>query len=166
MCRHVTILGIGSTLMGDDGVGVLAAERLREAALPEGIEVVASGLIGLDLVYALEDVEAAVVIDAADFGGEPGRIEVTSPDCLSELGVERLAASHTIGLAEALTMLRLTGVAPEIRLVCVQPADVSPREGLSPALAACLDDVCSAALKAAIELADGGSEDASHRPRS
>lgn len=152
--RQVTILGIGSILMGDDGVGVRAAEALQTVEPQEGVDVVVSGLLGLDLIYALEEVEAAVIIDAADFGGEPGEIRVVSPDSLAEAGVERLAAAHSIGLAEALTMLRLTGVTPDLRLVCVQPSDVSPREGLSPVLEAALPAVCNAAMEAARELAE------------
>jgi hydrogenase maturation protease len=150
--RDVTIVGIGSTLMGDDGIGVRAAERLREAELPGGVRVVASGLIGVDLVYELEELEAAVIIDAADFRGEPGEIKVASPDQIEDLGIERLGAAHSIGLAEALTMLKLTGADPVIRLVCVQPKDVSPREALSPELEARLAAVCDAALEAAIGL--------------
>ncbi|MBP7561186.1 MAG: hydrogenase maturation protease, partial [Armatimonadetes bacterium] len=83
MKRQVTILGIGSILMGDDGVGVRAAEALQTVEPQEGVDVVVSGLLGLDLIYALEEVEAAVIIDAADFGGEPGEIRVVSPDSLA-----------------------------------------------------------------------------------
>lgn len=154
MTRQVTILGIGSTLMGDDAVGVRAAEALLAAGLPGGIDVVASGLIGLDLIYALEEVEAAVIIDAADFGGEPGEIRVAAPDEIEGLGIERLAAAHSIGLVEALTLLRLTGADPDIRLVCVQPGEVAPRDGLTPALEAALPAVCRAAVDVATSLSE------------
>jgi hypothetical protein len=46
----ILVLGIGNILLRDEGVGVRVIERIREAALPEGVEVVDGGTAGADLL--------------------------------------------------------------------------------------------------------------------
>ena len=52
---HTLILGVGSPLMGDDAVGVIAIQRLREhPALPPGVVVDGGGTHGRGLIPRME----------------------------------------------------------------------------------------------------------------
>jgi Ni,Fe-hydrogenase maturation factor len=49
--RRVVVLGIGNTILCDEGVGVHAALALRERhSLPDGVEVIDGGTAGMELL--------------------------------------------------------------------------------------------------------------------
>src|SRR5262249_20284120 len=77
---RILIAGIGNVYLGDDGFGVVVAERLRLRTLPEEVEVVDFGIRGIDLAYALQDCDAAVLVDTVRRGGEPGTLFVLEPE--------------------------------------------------------------------------------------
>ncbi|MGD9497988.1 MAG: hydrogenase maturation protease [Armatimonadota bacterium] len=73
--RRVVVMGVGNELRGDDGIGVLLAERLEQCVdcpvfvtfdLPEDYAVKAADLRP----------DVLLVLDAADFGGEPGQVRL------------------------------------------------------------------------------------------
>ena len=78
---RILIAGIGNIFLGDDGFGVEVAQRLLRRQLPDGVRVVDFGIRGYDLAYALLDgYDAAILVDAAARGGEPGTLYVIEPE--------------------------------------------------------------------------------------
>lgn len=69
--RRVVVMGVGNELRGDDGFGVVLAERL-EGRVPQRIFVTFD--LPEDYAVKVADLrpEIVLVLDAADFGGEPG----------------------------------------------------------------------------------------------
>ncbi len=107
----ILILGIGNILMADDGVGVRVVERLRDHSLPETVELVDGGTAGADLIDILSDRQKAIVIDAIDIDAEPGSIHRFNGDTwMASAG--RTLSLHEVGLAQALSMVRLINSAP------------------------------------------------------
>ena len=136
------VIGIGNTMRRDDGVGILAIERLAER-IPDG----AAQLVAMDgestrLIETWAGADRAVVIDAMRSGERAGavrRIEV-GRDALPSWAP--LASSHHAGLAEAVDLGRALDRLPDqLVIYAVEVEDVSPGEGLSPAVAAALSDL-------------------------
>lgn len=126
----VVVLGIGNTLLGDDGVGIAVVRRLEDAGLPPSVRLVDGGTGGLGLLHILADARAAVVIDAVDAKLAPGSVVKLDGD---RLGTGRAPVSlHHPRLADLLALLRRLGRRPRLRLVGVQVADVSPGELSGP----------------------------------
>jgi len=73
------VAGIGNVWMGDDAFGSEVARRLI-GRLPAGVEVRDFGISALDLQYALERCEAAIVVDVVRRGGAPGTLYVLEPE--------------------------------------------------------------------------------------
>lgn len=144
--RPILILGIGNTLLGDDGVGVRTVELLRERELPPSVELLEGGTRGLALVDELPGREQVVVIDALDAGREAGAI------CrLDEKQLENHAGGglslHDFGLLEALEMARLLGDAPrEVILYGVQPKQIGLGLELSPEVSRALPELLELVL--------------------
>ena len=68
--RPILVLGLGNPIMGDDGVGLVALERLRERCeLSEGVELVDGGTWGMNL---LPDIEVRGNVAAASTRSAPG----------------------------------------------------------------------------------------------
>ena len=53
--KPILIIGIGNTLLKDEGIGVHVIERLKTLALPEDVEVLEGGVLGLDLIEYMEE---------------------------------------------------------------------------------------------------------------
>lgn len=139
------ILGFGNTLMGDDGIGVRAIERLREAAPPD-LDLAEGGTSALDAIDWLAGRNRLILIDAVRGGRAPGTIYRFTP---AELRTPaKLALSlHSISLPEAMRLWELQLEAmPEIVIFGVEPSATEWGTGLSAPVAAALPEVCRLAL--------------------
>jgi Ni,Fe-hydrogenase maturation factor len=72
--RTVNIIGVGNLLMGDDGVGPAAVERLSARRLPPGVRVLDAGLAVSDVLGTLDPADPLIVIDAVRGGGAAGTV--------------------------------------------------------------------------------------------
>jgi hydrogenase maturation protease len=134
----VVVIGIGNAMRGDDGVGPAAVEQLRLGHDPRVDYVTLDGE-STRLLDAWRGRERAVVIDAVRSEAEPGAVHRL------ELGHDAMptgppaTSTHGGGLAEALELGRELDRLP-LRLIVlgVEAGDLSPGEGLSPAVSAAL----------------------------
>jgi len=137
----ICVLGIGNTLMGDDGVGVEVVEQLDAVAMGPSVEVVAGATAGMALVHHFTDSELVFVIDAIDADAEPGAIFRFDPD---DAGVMNLRSNniHGMGLPYMVTAARLKGATPEVLVFAVQVGSVTPRDReLTPEVQAAVERV-------------------------
>ena len=85
----VNIVGVGSTVMRDDGLGLAAIERLRERGVPEGVRLHDAGLALSDILTTLDPACALILVDAVRAGGPAGSLYKLRLDPLaSDAGVE------------------------------------------------------------------------------
>ncbi|HET7703308.1 MAG TPA: hydrogenase maturation protease [Candidatus Limnocylindrales bacterium] len=145
MSGRVLIACVGNVLRHDDGFGVAVARELERRDLPDGVELIETGIGGMTVVQQLMDGYAAlVVVDAMEAGAEPGTLWTIDPDVPEPSGIDRdewrvlfqnlhLAEPHRIFLLAR----SLGALPPVVRLVGCQPADTdSMDEILSPRVAA------------------------------
>lgn len=156
--RQILVLGLGNTLLTDEQVGVRVAERVgadpRAGAL--GIRALDGGTIGLTLLVEMEDAGAMVVIDAAELGGPPGRIETFEGPQMDRFLRTRGRNPHDIGLDDMLDGLRLREAVPENRaLVAIQPARLGIGEAMTAPVAAAVP-VAAERVLALVALWRGG----------
>jgi hydrogenase maturation protease len=119
----ITLLGLGSILMRDDGVGVQAVKAVQERfEVPPELDIVDGGTSGLDLLPFLEGRDRVLFVDAVDFGQEPGFMGELENDAIPAFFVQNKASLHHIGLADVLATARLMNILPpEICLIGIQP---------------------------------------------
>lgn len=142
MNRGILVLGIGNLLMGDEGVGVRAVERLQEDTWPEGVTVVDGGTGGFHLLEYLQTFSPIVMIDATMNGEPAGTLHVLRPKYASDF--PRALTAHDIGLRDLVESAALLGPLPDITLVTVSITEIQsmvltlspPVEAALPALAA------------------------------
>ena len=134
--RRVVILGIGNTILSDEGVGVHAALALNERyALPDGVEVIDGGTAGMELLDALADVDLLLVLDAVKAGRAPGSVL-----CLVGAEVPVFFRSklspHQVSICDVLASLEFAGQAPrELVLIGVEPESLELGLELTPTVA-------------------------------
>jgi hydrogenase maturation protease len=140
------VIGLGNPLMGDDGLGLAALERLAaDWVLPPTIELVDGGTWGLNLLHRIEAAGQVLFLDAVNAGREPGEpVELERDELPRMLGLK--LSPHQIDLREVLAVAELRGTVPStIACLGLQPASVEMRTALSPVLQARLDDLVTAA---------------------
>jgi hydrogenase maturation protease len=158
------ILGVGNLLLSDEGVGLRVVERLAASYdLPEGVQTLDGGTLGLDLLYYLEGVENLLIIDAVEMGQEPGTLlRLEGDEVPSFLSVKM--SPHQIGIPDMLFAAKLKDLYPRnVVLWGVQPTTLDTGLELSPAVAAQVDVLVS---KVAEQLTQWGKQARQKKGRS
>jgi len=144
--RRTIVIGLGSPLMGDDGLGIVALERLRPFA-PDTVELIDGGTWGMNLLHLVESADRLLLLDAIDAGKAPGE-----PIELVDHEVPRYFAAklspHEIDLRDVLALAELRGALPgEIVALGVQPGEVQMGTELTAPVAAAIDALVERAVE-------------------
>lgn len=106
MSHKVLVLGLGNTILKDDGVGIYVARRVRELVKDGDVNVVEASLAGFNLLDLLVGYDAALIVDAVETEGLPVG-ELCQLDTDSFTASARLASVHDVDLATALKLGKL-----------------------------------------------------------
>jgi hydrogenase maturation protease len=131
------LVGYGNTLRGDDALGPLAIERLRDL-MPE-VEFVSCHQLGPELAGLMATFDLAIFLDATS-SGEPGtvRLERLSPE-----GSRAASLTHHLHPAVLLELAQtLYGRVPQAMLVTGAGASFENHEGLREAASRALVEMC------------------------
>lgn len=144
MSERVLIACVGNVLAHDDGFGVAVARVLEAEPLPDGVDLIETGIGGMSVVQRLMDgYDAVVLVDAVDRGERPGTLWVLEPEVPEPGAVgsdEWRGLFQNLHLTEPyriLLMARSIGALPSVvRLIGCQPLDTDTMdERLSPPVA-------------------------------
>ena len=94
-----TVIAIGNLLRADDGVGIHAAQILKENR-PD-IEVVDLSTANIEMLEYIKGRDKVVIIDAIKTGDEPGTIHRITPQ---ELRFSSFTPSHGLNLLDVLLL--------------------------------------------------------------
>lgn len=152
----VLVLGIGNIVMGDDGVGVLVAQRIQqEYRFADNVEILDGGTLGLDLLPKLENVTNLIMIDAVETGQKAGTCIRLYGEELP-IALETKVSPHQMGLKDLLAVSTLMGHTPhEMVLIGVQPGSIDMEIGLTAEVEAQFENLVSMVLA---ELSNWGIE--------
>jgi len=144
----ILVLGIGNTVMSDDGVGVKVVQLLQdEYRFPDHVEVLDGGTLGLDLLPKLEGISHLIMVDAVETGDKPGTCVRLSGEDLP-IALETKISPHQMGLKDLLAVARLLDHAPdEMTLIGVQPGSIEMSCELTPAVASQVEAMKGAVLR-------------------
>ena len=143
---RVAVIGIGQSLRGDDAAGLEAVrqwqEKFPETANRPEVQVEASELPGLSLIEMLNDVDAAILVDAVQSSAKPGTIHRLSEEELAAF-TSGAKSAHGWGVAETLRMRsQLTDAKVNIRLIGIEAEQMELGAMLSKAVEDALPDIC------------------------
>lgn len=136
MTAKTLILGIGNTLLADEGAGIHMLDYLREhhPDLPH-TTLLDGGTLSFTLAPWIEAADNLVVIDAAELHGEPGTVKVFCGQDMDRFAGRTRRSVHEVSLGDLLAICSLTDALPENRaLVALQPRDIDWGHELSAPL--------------------------------
>ena len=157
------ILGIGNTLLTDEGAGIHALNHLQSASPniwpgsssadnsnldTPNLNFIDGGTLSFTLAVWIEDCTNLIVFDATELNQEPGTVNVFVGTEMDDfLGTTKRSA-HEVGLIDLMDIARLTGHHPENRaLIGIQPDKMT--WGMEPTAAVqnALDEAIAEAVK-------------------
>ena len=96
------VVGVGNTLLRDDGIGIHIANSLRQDARTlSNCEIIDGGTIGLALLPEVEDADSLVIVDAAEIGEAPGSVRVFHDEEVDRHLSGKL--SHVVSMVDGVT---------------------------------------------------------------
>jgi hydrogenase maturation protease len=144
------VLGIGNTLLTDEGVGVHVLQALEAELghLPE-VTLLDGGTLSFTLAGPIEETDALIVVDAANIKTAPGGWTLLKGEEMDAfLMSNRKASVHEVGLTDLRAIAILAGHWPEKRaMLAIQPQTIDWGEQPTPAVAAAIPPVCAAIVE-------------------
>lgn len=137
--KKIIVVGVGNPLRRDDGIGPKIINKLRRgASLPRSSVVISpfvdffdAGTDALLLIDAIERYDLAIIIDAVDMNAVPGTVKLFTPD-EAKINIKNdVLSTHGFGLAEVIKLFELLEIPTEIKILGIQPQDISYCEGLT-----------------------------------
>ena len=127
--------------MSDDGAGVRVLGILTN--LPKGVETIELATGGMTLLHEFDGLKTAIIVDAVDFGGQPGEIRVFKPD--EVISIKTVGYSlHDLDILKVLELAKRMGTLPkEVHIVAIQPAYLNMSESLSPEVEKALPELAA-----------------------
>jgi hydrogenase 3 maturation protease len=129
----MALLGVGNTLLSDDGVGCSIADSFSA----EGWITYNGGTAPENFTAPIRRADPALllIVDAAEMDLSPGSIRIIQDDQIDDtsIGTHMLPLSHLIRY--------LSPDIPEILFIGIQPETINPGVGLSPAVQAAADSL-------------------------
>jgi len=112
------ILGIGNTLLGDEGVGVHVVRHIEATGpLPENVTTLDGGTGAMVLLGPMQEVDRVILVDATLDGEAPGTFRRLVPRYSSDY--PQTLTAHDIGLKDLLDCFYLMGEEPNVVLYAI-----------------------------------------------
>ena len=131
----ILVLGLGNSIMTDDGFGVKVVTTLSSRYRFQGpVKLIDGGTLGLDLLPHLEEIETLLIIDALDMREAPGSVFRIEGEDVPRAFASKLSV-HQMGLQDLLAVAELQGHVPTNLVVWgVQPESIEMGTELTEAI--------------------------------
>lgn len=128
----ILVLGLGNSLLMDDGAGLRLLEELSSESEWSGVEFVDGGTQGIALLPLLDERRAVLLLDAVGLGAAAGTVHVLTGEDVMLSRARRAGTAHEGNAGELLMMSRLLGQLPKwVAVVGVEPGEVRTGIGLT-----------------------------------
>lgn len=134
MIKQTLVLGIGNTLLADEGAGIHALEYL-EARYPEQPDLMYldGGTLSFNLASHIEHADNLIVLDAAQLQAPAGTVRLLEGADMDRFVGKGSRSVHEVGLIDLMDMARMTESLPVHRaLIGIQPHTLG--WGMEPSL--------------------------------
>jgi hydrogenase maturation protease len=119
--NYITILGLGSILLQDEGFGVHFVRWFeKNYQLPESAKIVEGGTLGYKLLDTVCSCDKLLVIDVIKANDEPGSIYRFTKE---ELDAQELqpTSAHEVSFQDVLCKVELIDELPDVVFLCIVP---------------------------------------------
>ncbi len=128
----ILVMGVGSILMMDEGIGIRAVEELEKRyRFPENVEILDGGTSGIELLSYISGKDYLIIIDAIKSGKPPGTVLRVEGEDVPAQFLTRISP-HQLGISDLLAAATLTDEIPKkLLLFGIEPKEIVMVIGLS-----------------------------------
>lgn len=139
---RIVVLGVGNTLLSDEGIGVRAIEKLQQDyILPPEVVVIDGGTTGMEMLEDLSKCDHIIIVDAVRGGKAPASIIRLAGEQVPVFFKTKLSP-HQIGLSDVLATLAFIGEQPGgVTIYGVEPVSLETGMALTPQVEARLPEL-------------------------
>lgn len=131
------MVGLGSTLGSDDGVGLALVQALsQDEALAKRCVLLESADAATIASSLIEWRRPVILVDAADMALAPGEWRFFEEKDAAAILKSSSVSTHSLGIAEGLELARMLDFDQSAYIFGIQPFDLSPGLGLTPEMTA------------------------------
>ena len=122
--NKILVMGIGNTLLQDDGVGVHVTELFKSSQqADDNLAILDGGTIGLSLLPEVEDAGKVVIVDASEMGESPGTIRIFRNGEIDQQLSGKRRSVHEVALYDLFSAAAIRDRSPDERvLIAIQPS--------------------------------------------
>lgn len=121
----VTILGVGNTILSDEGFGVHFINWLSERyRFPDGVTVVDGGTLGFFLLDTITSCDTLIVVDVIKVDDIPGSIYRFTHNEIDRY-LPPPTSAHEVSFVDVLYQAELMDELPETIFFCIVPENYS-----------------------------------------
>jgi hydrogenase maturation protease len=142
--KKIAVIGLGNRLLADEGAGLHVIDLLKEKLTHENahaaidVDLVEAGTPGMNLLHQFDQREKIIFIDAGNCGMKPGEyIRFLPEEVKSRKKSKKPYSLHQFDLITFLEFAGIMDMTEEVEVVvyCIQAAEITMSETLSPAVA-------------------------------
>ena len=144
---NTLILGIGNTILSDDGVGIKVAEEIKKTV--DNVDIKSLSISGLAILSEIDGYEKVIIIDSMKTGkSPPGSVIKLSLDDLSY--AVNLSCYHNVNLPTALEIGKryCKGTPKDIEIYAIEVKDnVTFSERCTPEIERAIPEIAKKILR-------------------
>ncbi len=144
--NNIAVVGIGNSLLTDDGAGIHTLERFAENNTDDSVCCLDGGTVGLALLDRFANLDGLIALDAMKLGKPPGAVTVLLGEDMDRHLRNQKGSVHEVGLSDLMDALRLQGELPDKRaLIGIEPEDMDWGTEPTPVVAAAVPEAAALA---------------------
>mgnify|MGYP001165939697 CR=1 FL=1 len=126
------VIGVGSVLRSDDGLGVRVIDELQKEKFPPEVKLLSGDISGLELIKYFPQFQRIIIIDAADIKDKPGTVKLFKSSEIKKSDFANIVSTHGMTLLETLTLAEKLDISSKIIIIGIQPQNTSFGLSLTP----------------------------------
>ena len=130
--NKILVLGVGNTILSDEGLGVHLTRRLQDCRFPPNVEIQDGGTLGLELLDYMDEVAKLIIVDCVKAGEEPGTIYRFEPDKVDVIPKRYKISFHDLGIYDFLRIATVMETLPPTVIYGMEPQKIDWGEELTP----------------------------------
>jgi hydrogenase maturation protease len=138
--ENILIVGVGNPFRRDDGIGLAVIQKLSQEKL-SGYDLKDGRTDALALIDVLSDYKYAIIVDAVCMSESPGTIKIFTPNEIKDKVKADALSTHGFGLAEMFKLIKQLKIKTQIKIVGIEPKNISYGEGLTQELTQRLEKI-------------------------
>lgn len=146
---NTLLLGIGNTLLSDEGAGIHALNHIRRhLGEHRDLVFIDGGTLSFTLAHYIEDCDSLIVLDAAELHAPPGTVRTVEGTAMDAFLGRAKRSPHEVGLLDLMDIARITDSLPANRaLIGIQPDSMQWGMEPTPAVSRALDECYTRTLE-------------------